>query len=546
MKDKMNGAQAFFKTLVESGIDTIFCTPGTSEMQVVDEMGYSDLKCIMALHENTVTGMADGYGRMLRRPALALVHVGAGLTNSMSSMHGARRALSPMVVYSGHVAPYHESNNPVHIMKKRSPDIAGATTDWVYEVKSGDDLAQAAARAVQEANYGGGQVAMVYAPNCYAWADASLMSVPQKSQETKRKVASSTINEIADAIKEASKAGKKTAFTLGASAGMGDELEAAGRIAEGAGGTLFQEHFATGRLHKGAGRVKVSGIPYEAADGKKLFSEYAQLVLIGGQIPVAEFSYKGKELKKITEDTVVMTLARPDNDMLQAMKDLADAIGAPKTASNRYEKATVDAPTGALSAASIEQTLTALMPANSIVVDDGVLSTLNFRENTEGAEPFDLLPAATGGQIGSGVPIAAGAAVACPDRKVILLSGDYTLMQGNSALWNLASQNLDVLVVNYNNGGSAALEMELARVRRGEAQDKSLDMVHIRKPHIEYDKMAESMGVPTSVANTAEEFHTQFADAMKAKGPHFIDAKVESMAPMMVAMMRQAYEAEHK
>jgi len=239
-----------------------------------------------------------------------------------------------------------------------------------------------------------------------------------------------------------------------------------------------------------------------------------------------------------------MTLARPDNDMLQAMKDLADAIGAPKTASNRYEKADVDAPTGVLTAASIEQTLTALMPADSIVVDDGVLSTLNFRENTEGAEPFDLLPAATGGQIGSGVPIAAGAAVACPDRKVILLSGDYTLMQGNSALWNLASQNLDVLVVNYNNGGSAALEMELARVRRGDAQDKSLDMVHIRKPHIEYDKMAESMGVPTSVANTTEEFHTQFADAMKTKGPHFIDAKVESMAPMMVAMMRQAYEAE--
>ena len=41
---------------------------------------------------------------------ILLVHVGAGLTNSMSSMHGARRALAPMVVYAGHVAPYHESN----------------------------------------------------------------------------------------------------------------------------------------------------------------------------------------------------------------------------------------------------------------------------------------------------------------------------------------------------------------------------------------------------------------------------------------------------
>ena len=71
-------------------------------------------------------------------------------------------------------------------------------------------------------------------------------------------------------------------------------------------------------------------------------------------------------------------------------------------------------------------------------------------------------------------------------------------------------------------------------------------MVHIRKPYIEYDKMADSMGVPSSVANTAEEFHAQFADAMKTKGPHFIDAKVESLAPMMVAMHRKAYEAANK
>ena len=545
MTNKINGASGFFNNAVENGIDTVFATPGTSEMQVIDEMGYSDLNCIMCLDENTVTGMADGYGRMLRRPALALVHVGAGLTNSMSSMHGARRALSPMVVYAGHVAPYHESNNPVHIMKKRSPDIAEATTDWVYEVKSGDDLAQSATRAIDVANQAPGKVAMVYAPNCYAWADACIATVPKKSLPEKSKVASSTIATIADAIKSGSEAGKKTAYILGASSGMGDELEAAGRIAEASGGTLFQEHFATGRLDKGAGRVRVHGIPYEASDGQKLFADYAQLVLIGGQVPVSEFSYKGKDLKKISPDTTVMTLAASDNDMLQAMNDLAEALDAPASASDRYERADVEAPTGKLTLTAIEQTIVALMPADTIVVDDGVLSTMNLRENTEGAAPHDLLPAATGGQIGSGVPIAAGAAVACPDNKVLLLTGDYTLMQCGSALWNLAAQNLDVLVVNYNNAGSGALEMELARVRRGDAQDKSLAMVHMRAPYIDYAEMAHSMGVPATVANTAEEFHEQFAAAMENKGPRFIDAKFESITPVMVDMMRQAYDAEH-
>ena len=59
MTDKLNGASAFFKNAVENGIDTIFATPGTSEMQVIDEMGYSDLNCIMCRDENTVPGMAD-------------------------------------------------------------------------------------------------------------------------------------------------------------------------------------------------------------------------------------------------------------------------------------------------------------------------------------------------------------------------------------------------------------------------------------------------------------------------------------------------------
>ena len=109
---------------------------------------------------------------------------------------------------------------------------------------------------------------------------------------------------------------------------------------------------------------------------------------------------------------------------------------------------------------------------------------------------------------------------------------------GKSALWNLAAQNLDVLVICYNNGGSAALEMELARVRRAEAQKKSLDMVHIRKPHIDYAGMAETMGVPATRVDTAEESHEQFAQAMQNKGPRFIDAKIVSNLPMLVKMVR--------
>jgi len=164
----------------------------------------------------------------------------------------------------------------------------------------------------------------------------------------------------------------------------------------------------------------------------------------------------------------------------------------------------------------------------------------------EGASPFEFMGACPGGAIGAGPPVACGAAVACPDRKVIVLEGDFSLMQGNTALWSMAQHNLDICVVNYNNGGSASLTTELARVRKGEAQEKSLDLLKIRGPFIDYAAMAESMGVPATRAETAEEFHAQFGKAMKKKGPHFIDAKIESIEPIIVAKHREAYEAAHK
>ena len=142
---------------------------------------------------------------------------------------------------------------------------------------------------------------------------------------------------------------------------------------------------------------------------------------------------------------------------------------------------------------------------------------------------------------------ACGVAIAAPDRKVVLLEGDFSLMQGNTALWSMAQHNLDICVVNFNNQGSASLTTELARVRRGEQQPKSMEMLNINNPPVDYAAMAESMGVPATRAGTAEEFHEQLAAAMKKKGPHFIDADITkgSIKEKLSAMHRANYEAKY-
>ena len=106
MTKKMNGGKVFFDTAISGGIDTVFACPGTSEMQLRQGNRANQRPAcrVIGIHENVVTGAADGYGRMKDRPSLALLHVACGLTNGMANMHNARRANSPMVVFVGGVA----------------------------------------------------------------------------------------------------------------------------------------------------------------------------------------------------------------------------------------------------------------------------------------------------------------------------------------------------------------------------------------------------------------------------------------------------------
>ena len=111
----MNGAQALFKALTDAGLDTCFANPGTSEMQLVYEIGLTkDVRPVLCLQENTVTGAADGYARMAGKPAFTLLHVGAGFANGIANLQNAGRANTSLVNIVGANATYHQPNYPEH------------------------------------------------------------------------------------------------------------------------------------------------------------------------------------------------------------------------------------------------------------------------------------------------------------------------------------------------------------------------------------------------------------------------------------------------
>jgi acetolactate synthase-1/2/3 large subunit len=131
----------------------------------------------------------------------------------------------------------------------------------------------------------------------------------------------------------------------------------------------------------------------------------------------------------------------------------------------------------------------------------------------------------TGGAIGQGLPVATGAAVAAPDRRVVALQADGSALYTIQSLWTQAREGLDVTTVLYNNRSYSVLNMELNRVG-AEPGPKAKEMLDLHRPDIDFVALASGLGVAATRAETAEEFAEQLERSFAEPGPTLIEALV--------------------
>src|SRR5207247_2865487 len=128
---------------------------------------------------------------------------------------------------------------------------------------------------------------------------------------------------------------------------------------------------------------------------------------------------------------------------------------------------------------------------------------------------------------GQGMPVATGAAVACPGRAVLSLEADGSAMYTIQSLWTQVREALDVTTVVFDNRSYAILNLELSRVGATDAPGpKAHDMLDLSRPDLDFVSLATGMGVDAARATTADEFATLLERAMAEPGPHLIDAVV--------------------
>ena len=513
----MNGAEAFIQTLKTCGVEVCFANPGTSEMQLVAAIDQQDgMRAILGLFEGVVTGAADGYGRMADRPAVTLLHLGPGLGNGLANLHNARRAASPVINMVGDHATYH-----LHYNAPLTSDAAGVArpmSDWVRVSTSERDLAHAGAEAFAVAQSYPGKIATVIVPADHAWNEGSA-AVTAPALAAPMQVPAETIAQAAAALRDGD--GPKALF-LGGRALREAELVQAGRIAAACGARLIAETFST-RHQRGAGRVAVEKLPYFGEQAQAFLAEFRTIVFCGTEPPVSFFAYPGKPSFLSPPEAQLVRLASLREDALVALTALADALQAPAQPALVQQPSSFPVEPGKLNGANIGAVLAAALPEGAIVSDESATSGGASFAMCAGAAQHDWLQL-TGGAIGQGLPLAVGAAVACPDRKVIALQADGGGMYTAQALWTMARENLDVTTMIFNNGSYAILNIELMRVGVQNPGPKALSMLDLKHPEIDWSKLSEGMGVPAVRVTTAEEFQAALADALKVKGPRLIEA----------------------
>ena len=514
----MNGAHALLETLMESGIEVCFSNPGTSEMHLVTAIGKTDnVRSILCLFEGVVSGAADGYARLSGKPAITLLHLGPGYANSMANLHNARRARSAIVnIVGDHAVWHHQYDAPLTSDVEAHVKIH---SHWYKFTDSAEDLSMAGAEAVSAALSGAGRIATLVVPANHAWEPAT-KSYDRIKPEPLSEVSISTLDSCSELLNN----GRKTALVLGGRALQEDTLELAGRISESTGVTLLGETFPA-RLQRGVGRVPVARVPYFAEQAIDFLAEFEQLILIGAPAPVAFFAYPGVSSTLFPDNCLVSSLAMPDEDILQALTDLTEKIGAPNTFTTQA-MAEHKVSSDELTPTTVGQIVSSRIPENTILVDEGISSGLELFVQTQNAPKHDWL-AITGGSIGYGLPVCLGASIACPERKVVGLQADGSAMYTVQALWSMAREKTDVTVVLLNNSSYNILNVELHRTRAGEPNEKTLSMLDLSNPTIDWVKIAQGMGVNAITVNTVAEFDHEFSRAMDTHGPHLIEVILE-------------------
>jgi acetolactate synthase-1/2/3 large subunit len=395
--------------------------------------------------------------------------------------------------------------------------VAAPFSDWVHSTDSPRAVGRDAAAAVAAARAHPGRIASLILPADASWSGPGVPA-PAVPIAAAPCPPDETIEEVARFLKES-----KRPILLVNGHGLREEaLGLAAAIAQATGGRLLTDSF-WGRLERGGDRAAIERLPYFPEQAAEVLADATDLVLVHTKPPVGFFAYPDKPSVLTSPTTRISVLAEPEEDALAALRALAERLGVDVTPGAHRSTAPIpEAPCGGLNPMRVAAAIAATLPEQAIVVDESATSGVFLLNATAGCPAHDWL-SLTGGAIGMGPPVSTGAALACPERRVLNVQADGSAMYTIQALWTQARESLDVTTVILANRSYAILNLELHRTGAAPSTEAA-KLFDLSRPTLDFVSLARGLGVPAERVEDAESLTSAIAKAHAEPGPSLIEA----------------------
>ena len=546
---KLTGSQILIECLVEQGVDTVFGYPGGSVLNIYDELYKNSdrIHHILTAHEQGASHAADGYARASGKVGVCIATSGPGATNLVTGIATAYLDSVPVVFITGNVN--------VNLIGKDSfqeADIAGITTPITkhnFIVKDVKELAGILREAFEIARTGRPGPVLVDIPKNVTAETAEYTSEAIDTRKKEAPVSAEAEKDIAE-LADMIRASKKVFLLCGGGALLSGASEEIYRLAElikapvgctlmGAGAFPASHPNFTGMIGMHGTRatnVAVSESELFLALGSRFndrvtgdtakFGKNAKIVQV--DIDPAEINKNVRTAHHVLGDVkqVLMRLLALLSEEQLDTKEREQWLGSlqalklPQRAA-RNEGFSPKAVLGAVYELALKDT---------ILVTDVGQHQLWAARYFDYDLPGTFISSGGFGTMGYGAGASMGAALAKPDRTVVLISGDGSFRMNCNELATMEHYGIPVIVLVMNNGVLGMVRQWQTVFYQKRYSQTNLD----RGP--DFAKLAEAYGISGTRVCSLEQFNEAFGEALASHRPAVIDCRIgcdETVTPMV-------------